>query len=80
MWPGKPTKHFFVDEAGDLTLFDKKGRSMLGKEGVSRCFMVGFIELPDPGEADDELEDLRRYLLRDPYFGGVPSFRASPQL
>ncbi len=75
MWPGKPVKHFFVDEAGDLTLFDKKGRSLVGKEGVSNCFMVGFIELPDPDEALDELRLLRQYLLEDPYFRGVPSLQ-----
>ena len=27
-------RHFFVDEAGDLTLFDRRGRSMLGRDGV----------------------------------------------
>ena len=75
MWSQKPTKHFFVDEAGDLTLFDKKGRSLVGKEGVSNYFMVGFIELPDPDEAHEELELLRRYLLQDPYFSGVPSLQ-----
>jgi hypothetical protein len=48
MWPGRPTKHFFVDEAGDLTLFDQKGRSLLGREGVSDLFMIGMIDLPDP--------------------------------
>jgi Protein of unknown function (DUF3800) len=73
MWLGRPTKYFFVDEAGDLTLFDKKGRSLVGREGVSRCFMIGMIELPDPYEAQRQLEDLREELVHDPYFSGVPS-------
>lgn len=75
MWQPRPTKHFFVDEAGDLTLFDKKGRSLIGKEGVSEYFMIGMIELPDPYEAHRELEDLRDELVNDPYFSGVPSLQ-----
>lgn len=75
MWPGRPTKHFFVDEAGDLTLFDKRGKSLIGREGVSNYFMIGMIDLPDPYEAWRELEDLRAELLRDPYFTGVPSLQ-----
>ncbi len=68
-------KHYFVDEAGDLTLFDKRKRIVVGKEGVSRCFMVGLIDLPDPGEAHRKLEELRAELLADPYFRGVPSMQ-----
>jgi hypothetical protein len=45
-------RHFFVDEAGDLTLFDKQGRSMLGRDGVSRCFMVGVAEIRDPASVE----------------------------
>ena len=67
--------HFFVDEAGDLTLFDKKGRVVVGTEGVSRYFMLGVAELPDPDAAATALEALRRDLLADPYFRGVPSMQ-----
>jgi hypothetical protein len=68
MWPGRPTKHFFVDETGDLTLFDKKGRSLISRGGVSEYFMIGMIDLPDPYEAHPKLEDLREELVNDPYF------------
>jgi len=67
--------HYFVDEAGDLNLFNKRGRVLLGRPGVSYFFMVGVAHLPDPSEAVRRLEDLRRQLLADPYFEGVPSFQ-----
>lgn len=34
-------RYYFVDEAGDLSLFDKKKRIVLGKPGVSDFFMLG---------------------------------------
>lgn len=65
--------HYYVDEAGDLSLFDKRGRSLVGAEGVSRTFMVGALELHNP-EADSlALTALRLSLLSDPFFAGVPS-------
>lgn len=67
--------HFFVDEAGDLTLFDRKGRTLLGREGVSWTFMVGVARIPDPELAHERLEALRRRLLADPYFRNVPSMQ-----
>jgi len=67
------TRHFFVDEAGDLTLFDKRGRSMLGCDGVSQCFMVGVAEIRNPAVVGRRLEALRRDLVSDPYFAGACS-------
>ena len=68
-------RHFFVDEAGDLSLFDKKGRTLLGKQGVSSIFMVGFVDIPDLVMAHERLESLRERLLADAYFHGVPSMQ-----
>jgi hypothetical protein len=39
--------NFFVDESGDLSRFDKKGHSLLGKEGVSKTFMLGVLEVKE---------------------------------
>ncbi len=68
--------HYFVDEAGDLTLFDKRGRVLVGQPGVSSFFMVGAAFLPDPALAETALNALRAQLLADPYFKGVPSMQA----
>lgn len=66
-------KHYFVDEAGDPTLFNARGVSIVGMEGVSRTFMVGVADIPDPAAARAALDALRASLLADPYFRGVPS-------
>lgn len=67
--------YFFVDEAGDLTLFDKRGRVIVGEEGVSHTFIVGIAETSDPATLARRLETLRSDLLADPYFADVPSMR-----
>lgn len=66
---------FFVDEAGDMTLFDKRGKPLVGTEGCSRCFLVGVASLPQPAAAAQALSILRADLLADPYFKGVPSMQ-----
>ena len=60
--------HFYVDEAGDLTLMGRRGKSLVGTEGVSRCFLVGMAQIAEPDRVRRELELLRRALLGDPYF------------
>ncbi len=72
----RPVNSYYVDEAGDLTLFNKRGHVIVGKQGVSRVFMVGAVHLPDPEFAHRRLEQLRAELLVDPYFKGVPSMQA----
>jgi len=67
------TKHYFVDEAGDTTLFNARGVAIVGNEGVSRTFMVGVADVPNPAASRTALDALRAALLADPYFKGVPS-------
>jgi deoxyribodipyrimidine photolyase len=69
------TAHFFVDEAGDLNLFGRRGKSLLGTEGVSWCFMVGLTHITAPDILESELEALRRELLADRYLQAIPSMR-----
>lgn len=73
--PSEQARHFFVDEAGDLTLFNKRGTVIIGREGVSQCFMVGLAIIPDPDHVAKTLNQLRADLLADPYFQGVPSMQ-----
>lgn len=67
--------HFFVDEAGDLTLFSRGGRIIVGEEGNSKFFMVAVAHIPNPTSANQLLSELREELLSDPYFSGVPSMQ-----
>ena len=69
------TLHFFVDEAGDPTLFDAKGRILVGQEGCSKTFMLGKLDVDDPAALDAALAALRIDLLADPYFKRVPSMQ-----
>lgn len=71
----RAVNNYYVDEAGDLTLFNKHGHIAVGKEGVSQVFMVGVAYLPNPNEAHRKLEKLRVELLADPYFKDVPSMQ-----
>jgi hypothetical protein len=69
--------NYYVDEAGDLILFDKRGRVIVGREGVSRTFMVGVAYLPGPKGVHQKLEGLRADLLADTYFKGVSSMQSN---
>jgi len=70
-------RYYFVDEAGDPMLFNKKKQSIVGKQGSSAYFMLGKVDLDDPTGATRKLNDLRRKLLADPYFKDVPSMQAA---
>lgn len=67
--------HCFVDEAGDATLFDKRGRSIIGSPGCSRFFILGLMDIEGVGALSNDLEELRRRLIADPYFRNVPSMQ-----
>ncbi len=41
-------RYFFVDETGDLTLLGRRGKNLVGTEGVSKCFMVGVAQIANP--------------------------------
>jgi hypothetical protein len=75
--PKPQALHFFVDEAGDPTLFDSKGRVLVGNEGCSKYFIVGKLDAADPSALQAALDDLRASLLADPYFRRVPSMQVS---
>jgi len=66
---------YFVDEASDPTLFAKRGRIVIGSEGVSRFFILGKVDIEDPPAVGQQLEGLRRKILADPYFKDVPSMQ-----
>ncbi len=68
-------RNYFVDEAGDSTLFDQKGRVIVGTEGCSRFFILGLVDIREPALVYGELEELRARLLKDPYFRSVPSMQ-----
>ena len=66
-------KRYFVDEAGDPTLFGARGKVLVGSEGCSRYFALGLADVEDPLSLTADLTALRAQLVADPYFKDVPS-------
>jgi len=69
-------RYYFVDEAGDGTLFGKSGGIVIGTEGCSKFFILGVLAVSDPEALTNELTILRQQLLADPYFKKVPSMQS----
>lgn len=68
-------REYYVDEAGDLTLFNKKGKIIIGKPGVSQFFMLGVAQICDSDQLGQQLESLRDSLLSDSLFKNIPSMQ-----
>jgi hypothetical protein len=74
---GKPKKlHVFIDEAGDTTFFGKGREDIIGKNGVSKSFTLGMLQVKE------SLEPLRRKIIKkaleienSPYYASVPSVK-----
>ena len=68
---------YFVDEAGDTTLFGRYGKVLASTDAVSRFFMVARLEVDDIGALQAEMDALRAELLADPLLRSVPSMQAA---
>jgi hypothetical protein len=68
---------YFVDEAGDTTLFGRHGKVLVGTDAVSRFFMVARLEVDDIGALQSSMDALRTELLADPLLRAVPSMQPS---
>jgi hypothetical protein len=68
-------RHYFVDEAGDLSFFDKKGRIIVGQPGASKFFMMGVAQIADPEQVARELNALRFNLMSDLRYKRIPSMQ-----
>lgn len=69
-------RQYFVDEAGDPVLFNRRKQMVVGAEGCSTFFALGLLDVNDGEKLGAELDSLRAQLLADPYFKGVPSMQA----
>jgi Protein of unknown function (DUF3800) len=72
---GTESKHYFVDEAGDPTVFGARGQVLVGSAGCSRFFILGLADVEEPMKLAADLAALRTRLIADPYFRGVPSMQ-----
>lgn len=68
-------RHYFVDEAGDLTLFDRKGEVIIGTPGCSNYFILATVLVEEPHILRQKLDELRSRILADTYLAKIPSMR-----
>ena len=69
-------RYYFVDEAGDPMLFNRRKEVVVGSGGSSSYFILGLLDVNDPLLLEVELTALRGRLLSDQYFHHVPSMQA----
>jgi len=76
--PPEPAKvrQYFVDEAGDPILFNRRKQIVVATEGCSGYFVLGLMDIADPDRLGAAMERLRQDLLSDPYLRDVPSMKA----
>lgn len=75
--PEQKTANFFVDESGDPVFYGKGGAVIVGTEGCSKVFIMGFVEAENPEVIRHALSDLRSEIEADAYFQGVKSLTKS---
>lgn len=68
-------RHYFVDEAGDLTLFNKKGEIIIGTPGCSNFFILATALVEEPHSLRKKLNELRTTIINDPYLAKIPSMK-----
>lgn len=68
-------RYYFVDEAGDPVLFNRKKKIVVGTEGCSKFFILGLLDIVDPEQFGNDLSELRAQLLADPYLAKIPSMQ-----
>jgi hypothetical protein len=69
------TRYFYVYEAGDPTLFDRRGNVIAGEPGCSSHFILGALDVADPAGLTSALGELHRQIVTDPFYAGVESLK-----
>ena len=68
-------RHYFVDEAGDGNIFNRRKEIVIGREGCSVYFILGLLDVADPDRLEADVTRLRAELLADPYLAKIPSMQ-----
>jgi hypothetical protein len=71
--PEKNTASYYVDEADDGVLFGKKGHVRIHDPDSSRFFILGMIRCENDTEIVEGIQELRKGILSNPLFAGIPS-------
>jgi len=70
-------RFYYVDEAGDPVFYGKGKKVIVGTEGCSKTFSVGFLRTYDPESIRSKLADVRLEILNDRYLKDIPSITKS---
>jgi hypothetical protein len=70
-------RFYYVDEAGDPVFYGKGKKIIVGTEGCSKTFSVGFLRTYDPESIRSKLADVRLEILNDRYLKDIPSITKS---
>lgn len=73
--PQDEHRHFYVDETGDPSFYAKGKKLIVGQEGCSRTFGLGFLRTADPESIRQALLDLRADIAADRYLKDIPSLQ-----
>lgn len=67
--------YYYVDEAGDTTIFKRHGTPIIGQTGCSNFFALGFIDVPTDSTIETDVIELRNALRNDSYLSSFPSMQ-----
>lgn len=68
-------KYYYVDESGDPTFYNKKGRLIIGGSGASSILILGFISTKNPNALKTKLLELKQALIEEKeFYSEYPSF------
>lgn len=68
-------RYFYVDETGDPSFYAKGKKLIVGQEGCSRTFGLGFLRTADPETIRQALLELRADIAADRYLKDIPSLQ-----
>jgi len=71
--PVADESYFFVDESGDSTFYDAKGKLIVGTEGCSPILILGFVETEKPQDVRRAVLRTQQSIVSDPYLASIPS-------
>lgn len=74
----KPTfqYHWFLDESGDTTFYGKKKKIIIGDEGVSNSFILGWVQFNTPlNDIRNKIIELQNSIVSDSYYKDIPSIQ-----
>ena len=76
--PDEIPRWYFVDESGDTAFYARRSkRIIVGEEGCSRVFILGFIRTRDPQSIRNKLAEIRAMIAGDRYLEDIPSVKKS---